>query len=51
MRTTELTQTIIEAIVNGTSSAKQIYDKTLGALVEEAKNLKCEQFIDDNVRA
>lgn len=48
IRTQDLMHTIIEVIVNGTSSAKQIYDKTLGALVEEAKNLKCEQLIDEN---
>jgi len=49
IRKDQLTLVIVEAIVNGTRTAAKIYDVTINALIEEAKDLKCNEMIDDSV--
>ncbi|XP_057298223.1 uncharacterized protein LOC130629134 [Hydractinia symbiolongicarpus] len=45
IKATELNRAIVEAVFNGTKSIKQIYDITIGELIEKAKNVKCEDLI------
>ena len=49
IRAKELIRVLKEAIVNGKNSVQAIYDATIRALVEEAKNLTCEEMIDPTV--
>jgi len=49
IRAGDLKHTLLEVVVNGTYSVKQIYEVTLGALVEEAKDLQCEDLVSDLV--
>ena len=49
LRAGEVHRVIVEAIVNGTSTATQIYKVTLGKFIEDAKNVKCEDLISANV--
>jgi hypothetical protein len=45
LRSSELLRLIKDAVVNGTTTAKQIYKVTIGELIEDAKNIKCEDLI------
>eukprot|EP00111_Clytia_hemisphaerica_P016601 TCONS_00049217-protein len=51
IRTKELIRVLKQAIVDGKSTVKAIYDVTIKALVNEAKNLTCEEMIDPTVCA
>lgn len=51
IRATELLRVIKVAVVQSKDSVKAIYDATVNALIEEAKNLKCEEMINPVVCA
>lgn len=50
MTTAEVTMALKEAIVNGAEQAKQIYDRAMGFLLNDVKNLKCEDLVTAEVK-
>ena len=49
MKAAEVTLALKEAIVNGAEQAKQIYDRAMGFLLNDVKNLKCEDLVKAEV--
>lgn len=46
---TNLTKDIEEAIVDGISSGKALYQKTIEIMLSKIKNLSCDQLINTDV--
>ena len=49
LRKDELQKVLIIAVVNGIQSANDIYDATIRAFIEDAKNVQCSDLIDPQV--
>jgi hypothetical protein len=47
IRAQNVTKILITAVVKGAGTAQNIYQLTIGAFIEQAKNLKCEDIITD----
>ena len=45
----DVTRAIKEAVVTGAEQAKQIYNRALAFLLNDVKNVKCEDLIDSAV--
>ena len=50
IRREEFQRVIATAVVNGIQTTQAIYDVTVGAFIEDAKNLTCSDMIDPKVK-